>query len=157
MDEVIGRVMTVGGSRMTVRLDGGGSNRETVRVGSLVKAFDGERAVVAIISEEQAESTVRAENLLVVNLLGEIGSVSGSGLKFSRGVSIHPIPGAPVYVANDADLRAVYGEPAESNVEIGTLYQDQNRPALNPPPTSCSQSISPSSARPAPASRARSP
>lgn len=130
MDEVIGRVMTVGGSRMTVSLDGAGSKRETARVGSLVKAFDGERAVVAIISEEQAESTSRAENLLVVNLLGEIGSVAGGGLKFSRGVSIHPVPGAPVYVANDADLRAVYGEPSESNVEIGTLYQDPNRPAL---------------------------
>src|SRR5580658_10694715 len=101
MDEMIGRVMTVGGSRMTVSLDGGGSQRDAVRVGSLVKVFDEERAVVAIISEEQAESAARTENLLVVNFLGEIASVEG-GLRFGRGVSIHPIPGAPVYVANDA-------------------------------------------------------
>ena len=129
MDEMIGRVMTVGGSRMTVSLDGGGSHRDAVRVGSLVKVFDGERAVVAIISEEQAESTARAENLLVVNLLGEIASVNGA-LKFGRGVSIHPVPGASVYIASDADLRAVYGDPGKANVEIGSLYQDANRPAL---------------------------
>ncbi|HLY03079.1 MAG TPA: DUF87 domain-containing protein [Candidatus Cybelea sp.] len=129
MDEVIGRVTTVGGSRMTVSLDGDRSNRDLVRVGSLVKAFDGERAVVAIVSEEQAESPGRTENLLVVNLLGEIAG-AGAGLKFSRGVSTHPVPGAPVYVANDADLRAVYGEPGPSNAEVGTLYQDAARPAL---------------------------
>ena len=115
---------------MTMSLDSAGSHRDAVRVGSLVKVFDGERAVVAIISEEQAESTARAENLLVVNLLGEIASVDGGGLKFGRGVTIHPVPGAPVYIANDADLQAVYGVPGKSNVEIGTLYQDANRPAL---------------------------
>lgn len=125
---MIGRVMSVGGSRMIVSLTG--AKRGSVRVGSLVRVFDGGRAVIGTISEEQADSTPRAENLLVAELLGEIVAVDGGGLRFSRGVSIHPAPGEPVHVASDPDLRAVYGEPAQSNVKIGTLYQDATRPAL---------------------------
>src|SRR5690348_14814230 len=78
----------------------------------------------------QLSSTSAARILLSVDLLGEI-SPSGEGLAvFHRGVSCHPIPGAPVRAAGSADLTTVYTRPSASNVNIGSLYHDAARPAF---------------------------
>jgi hypothetical protein len=67
---------------------------------------------------------------LVVDLLGEIVPSAEGPAQFHRGVSHHPIPGAPVRFATGADLTAVYTRPSASNVSVGTLYHDPARPAF---------------------------
>ncbi len=126
---MIGRVMSVAGSRMTVGLDDARAGRETGRVGSIVKVFNGECDVVASISEVKSHATSRDGKLLVLDLLGEITRVAG-GLAFNRGVSMYPVPGEPVLLATDDDLAAIYGKPSPANFKVGTLYQDATRPAL---------------------------
>jgi DNA helicase HerA-like ATPase len=126
---MIGRVMKVAGSRMTVGLDDGRTCRDSVRVRSVVKVSSGEREIVGSVSEVKSHRTSPAGHLLVVDLLGELISLDG-GCEFSRGISIHPVPGEAVLLAGDADLSAIYGEPSQSNFKVGTLYQDATRPAF---------------------------
>lgn len=122
----LGRVLSVAGSRMTVDLDE--SDCGELRVGSIVKVptFNGQ--VLGSISEVKVAQNGHTSHYLVADLLGELISHNGT-LMFSRGVSIHPAPGQVVAVASESDLRAVYGEPSQSNVAIGTLYHDPTRPA----------------------------
>jgi uncharacterized protein len=127
MDQLIGRISTVEGSHITIGLDGDGGSDST-RVGSLVKVLNGERGVVAGISAVKLGGPTSSHHL-GADLLGELVSVDGES-KFIRGVSAHPLPSQPVYLASDADLCVIYGEPTRSNVRVGTLYNDPDRPAF---------------------------
>ena len=71
-----------------------------------------------------------ARSVLVADLLGEVVSSAEGPAQFHRGVSLCPIPGAPVRAATGADLTAVYTQPSVSNVSIGSLYHDARRPAF---------------------------
>src|SRR5271166_5258623 len=126
---MVGRVLTVAGSQMTVGLDGAGGNGHPVRVGEIVKASNGENDVLAGVSEVKSNGAGAAESVLVVDLLGELKPDDTGELKFSRGVSIHPAAGAAVFPAEDKDLHAIYGEPARPSVSVGTLYYDPGHPA----------------------------
>jgi uncharacterized protein len=127
---MVGRVMTVAGSQMTVGLDAARAGEESMRVGCMVKIPNGGTEVLACVSEVKPGAPLGVEHLLVVDLLGELVSANGGGLKFNRGISIHPLPGEAVMVASDADLGAIYGEPSRSSIKVGTLYQAATRPAL---------------------------
>ena len=124
---LIGRVLAIAGSQMTI--DGNEVDQSSVRVGSLVKVINGDRDVVGSVSEMKADRSAELGHLLVVDLLGEVYSANGRGRQFSLGVSSHPVPGEPVVLTNDADMRAIYGEPSQSNVRVGTLYRDATHPA----------------------------
>ena len=128
--QALGRVMMVEGSQMAVGLDSNAAGSERIRLGSIVKVFNGQREVVAAINSVKLGRAFSAEHRLGAALLGELVPLDGGGLEFVRGVSNHPLPGEFVYTAEDAELRAIYGVPAESNVRVGTLYQDTTRPAL---------------------------
>jgi DNA helicase HerA-like ATPase len=129
-NQLVGNVLAVAGSAMTVALDDARSGDDSVRVGAMLKASNGERDVVACISQVKAGNGYGVRHVLIVDLLGELITANGSGPQFSRGVSTHPIPGESVFVANSVDLRAVYGDPSEASVSVGRLYQDPSRPAL---------------------------
>lgn len=124
----LGRVLSVAGSRMVVDLDPNNVDVATLRVGSIVKVPNPGRDILGSIAEVNIGQNGQASHFLVADLLGELVSIDGSSA-FSRGVSIHPVPGQPAEIAEERDLRAIYGEPSQSNVSIGTLYQDQTRPA----------------------------
>ena len=124
----LGQVLSVVGSQMTVDLDGKTTDGEALRVGTVVKVPNGDRQVLGSISEVNIGQGEGASHYLVADLLGEIVAKNGS-LEFTRGVSIHPVPGAAAHVAGEAELIAVYGEPSSSNVPVGTIYQDPSRPA----------------------------
>jgi uncharacterized protein len=126
--EMIGRVITIAGSQMTVSLDRNRAERNPVRVGSIVKVYNGEHQVVGSVSEVASDASMRSDHLLVMDLLGELITDEG-GLRFSRGVSIHPVPGEPVVAATDDDLQAIYGHPSGSSITVGALYSNSNRPA----------------------------
>jgi uncharacterized protein len=130
-DQLVGHVLTVAGSEMTVGIDAASPAGDSVRVGAMLKASNGDRDVVACVSRVQSGRTQERDgHVLVVDLLGELVSRNGSGAKFSRGVSMHPIPGESVFTTNATDLRAVYGDPSAATINVGALYQDSKRPAL---------------------------
>jgi DNA helicase HerA-like ATPase len=124
-----GRVVSVAGSQITVAVEADRAG-ELLRVGSLVKVVNGKCEIAAAVSEVKSGPASHADQLLVADLLGELVAGDRGAVEFSRGVSIHPIPGESVLMASEADLCAIYGEPSEANIRVGTLYQDPTRPAF---------------------------
>jgi DNA helicase HerA-like ATPase len=125
----IGHVVGVAGSRVTAAIETERITNEALRVGSLVKVVNGSCEIVASISEVRDGSESAAGRLLIADLLGELVSV-GAQIEFSRGVSVHPVPGEAVVTLSEDDLRAIYGEPSQASIRIGTLCQDPERPAF---------------------------
>lgn len=125
----IGRVTSVAGSQIVVDLDTKSVDWRSIRVGSVVKVRNGEREVVANVSDVNAGNNGGGHKL-VADLLGEIAFAKDGTLKFSRGVSIHPVPGEYATSTTEDELRAIYGVPSESHVAVGTLYHDPSRPAF---------------------------
>ena len=122
-------VVSVTGSQMVARLqDSRMEDRisgKAVRVGSMLKVAVAERDVVGRASAIELEPGSAGRHLIVVDLVGEVTEEQ----TFSRGVSYHPIPGAPVYLASDDDLTAVFLRPGVDNIRIGTLYDNPEQAA----------------------------
>jgi DNA helicase HerA-like ATPase len=129
MGDALGSVMAVGGSQMTVRLELD-SIVDSTRIGAMVKVRSDDRDVVGTIGSLQYEHGSPPQRVLVVDLLGELVPMPDGARKFRRGVSHHPLSGATVYSATNADLAEVYARPSRSNVRIGTLYHDTSMPAF---------------------------
>jgi DNA helicase HerA-like ATPase len=129
MGEILGRVMTVAGSQITVdpeaALNGG-----SFRIGAIVKVPGGDCEVIAKISAVQCESNSSSARVLVADLLGEIVASKEGPSRFRRGVTQHPTPGTPVVAAIDADLTTIFAPLSRSNVRIGTLHHDARQPAF---------------------------
>src|ERR1700751_2738867 len=128
MGEILGRVMTVTGSQITVNPEAA-LNEGSVRIGSMVKVPGGDCEVVAKISAVKCESNSSARGL-VADLLGEIVVSEEGPSRFRRGVTQHPTPGTPVVAAIDADLTTIFAPLSRSNVRIGTLHHDAKQPAF---------------------------
>ena len=125
-----GRVVSVAGSTITVAVEADPAASELLRVGSIVKVINGKCEIAAAVSEVRSGAPAFAGQLLVADLLGELLPDDRGVVQFSRGVSIHPVPGESVLIATETDLGAIYGEPSESSIRVGTLYQDPRRPAF---------------------------
>ena len=87
MNEIIGRVMTVAGSQMTVHPEADRGNEESFRIGVMVKTRCADREVVATISAIRCEDNDPSKRLLIADLLGEIVPADGGTSRFRRGVS----------------------------------------------------------------------
>lgn len=125
----LGRVTMVSGTQMTVEADEPFSG--AIRIGAMAKTPSANRQVVGTIAAVQVEGDGSSRRrVFTIDLLGEIVPAAEGRAEFRRGVSLHPIPGAPVLAATDADLRAIYTRPSVSNVSIGTLFHDPTRPAF---------------------------
>lgn len=129
MDQLLGRVSTVTGSRITVTLEGDAAHQAAVGIGAMVKVRNASRDVVGTINAVQYDNGFPPRRILMVEPLGEITEGPGGELQFSRGVSHYPISGADVVAATNADLAVVYARPSESNIRVGTHYYDETRPA----------------------------
>src|SRR5579884_1623730 len=125
---IVGSVLTISGAQMTVRVNGGGLDERTTRIGSMVKAQCMRREVVGAISAVETDSNASEQAILVVDLVGELAR-DDEGSRFIRGVSHHPIPGARVLAATDDDLRVIFARPSEANIRLGTLYDNSSQPA----------------------------
>ncbi|MET0250546.1 MAG: DUF87 domain-containing protein [Novosphingobium sp.] len=53
---------------------------------------------------------------------GEEDAASGAITGFRRGVTRYPLPGAPVYPATTADLKAIYAGDGRRSIGIGTVF-----------------------------------
>jgi DNA helicase HerA-like ATPase len=129
MGEILGRVMTVAGSQITVNPEAA-LNEGSFRLGAMVKVPGGDCEVVAKISAVQCESNSSSARVLVADLLGEIVVSEEGPSRFRRGVTQHPTPGTPVVAAIDADLTTIFAPLSRSNVRIGTLHHDARQPAF---------------------------
>lgn len=131
MVDAIGVVTGVSGAAMTVALDRdlGNDAMGLVHVGAVVKAATRAGATVGLVSEIRTEGDdLRA--VLEVDLLGELASRGMGVPRFTRGVSVYPQLRAPVWVADSIDAELVYGRPEAFHARIGTIYQDESRPAF---------------------------
>src|SRR5256714_12838137 len=96
MGEILGRVMTVAGSQITVNPEADRDEEGMARVGAVVKVSSANRDVFAAISAVRCENHSPTKRTLFAELLGEI-VCSDEGLsQFRRGVTQYPISGAPV-------------------------------------------------------------
>ena len=130
MGEILGRVMTVAGSQVTVNPEADLGDEGLLRIGAMVKVGSGDREVVATISAVRFESNSRSKRILFADLLGEIVPSNEGPSRFRRGVTQHPISGAPVVAATDTDLTTIFAPLSRSNVRIGTLHHDARQPAF---------------------------
>jgi DNA helicase HerA-like ATPase len=96
----------------------------------MVKVCGGDRELVAAISAVRCEQGSHLERVLVADLLGEIIPANGEPSRFSRGVIRHPVSGAAVVAATDADLTTIFAPASRSNLRIGTLHHDAGQPAF---------------------------
>lgn len=125
---MLGSVVTISGSQMTVNLSGDGPDERALRIGAMVSVHGDDRDVVGTIASVQHDAA-SGEYHLSVDLVGEIFPES-EGPRFSRGVSHYPIPGQPVLAATAQELRAIYERRPGAMIRLGTLYHDSEQPAF---------------------------
>jgi hypothetical protein len=130
MGEILGRVMTVEGSQITVNPEADCGEEGLARIGAMVKVGNANRDVFAAISAVRCESNSPTKRILFADLLGEIVPSDQGPSQFRRGVTQYPLSGAPVVAATDADLAAIFAPLSRSNVRIGTLHHDASQPAF---------------------------
>ena len=95
MGEILGRVMTVAGSQITVNPEAEIGDEALFRIGAMVKVGSGDLEVVATISAVRFESNSPSKRILFADLLGEIVPSNEGPSRFRRGVTQHPISGTP--------------------------------------------------------------
>lgn len=107
-----------------------------VQIGALVR-IDTPRSraygVVNKLDAQQASSPPRPDEQreVEIDLFGEtpLDGLDGVAQDFRRGISIYPTLGAPLYSTTDVELGTIYARPDDSNVAVGSLYQDSRIPA----------------------------
>jgi DNA helicase HerA-like ATPase len=130
MADIVGRVMTVATSQITISPETDLSRDGSFRIGAMVKICGTDREVVAAISAVRCEHGSHAKRMLVADLLGELAASDDEPLRFRKGVTRHPVSGAPVVAATNADLTTIFAPTSRSNVRIGTLHHDMTQPAF---------------------------
>src|SRR5258708_26461221 len=130
MGEILGRVMAVAGSQITVNPKADLGDEELLRIGAMVKVGRADREVVATISAVRCECDSPSSRTVFADLLGEIVPSDEGPSRFRRGVTQHPISGTPVVAATDADLTTIFAPLSGTNIRIGTLHHDARQPAF---------------------------
>lgn len=128
-DKLLGHVVTVSGSQMTIAFTGDDA-QQAIRIGDMVKVTEGARKVVGTIGEVRfSDEGTAMSRVFTVDLLGEVIAKAGEDARFIRGVSIHPVPGDEVCVADTDDLEVIYTEPSRASIAVGALHHDPDRAA----------------------------
>jgi DNA helicase HerA-like ATPase len=130
----IGIVVAVSSFKLSCLLfDGGGSDAAygRVEIGNLLKVPTAGSAAfgfIATLAFEDA-ATENPAAIAEIDLLGEV--LHGAGTEsFARGISIYPVLGAPVFIATAEDIALIYAKPNTWTLAIGSLHQDEARPAF---------------------------
>src|SRR5579863_3616946 len=135
----IGIVAAVSGFKLSCALFGAeastiGAAFERVQIGALIRIPTATTVAFGFVhslnlrnpdAEHPEECIATAE----VELLGELAARANGNVKFSRGLSVYPVLGAPVFAATTEDLALIYVKPDVPALPIGTLYQDPGRVA----------------------------
>jgi hypothetical protein len=137
----IGRVVSVSGAQLIALLLGQGGPASAdpagaAQMGAIVKIPTARSIVYGMICGlrvplPSAEAGANEFRLLELELLGECPIVADvSESIFSRGVSVWPSLGSPVFAATADDLRLVYARPGKATTHIGKLHQDPTLPTV---------------------------
>ncbi len=131
---VVGKIVTVTGSRAKVALDAfvaNGRGQERISVGKLLKIQTDRTQVLGVVSSMEAVCPPDRPNevtqrLVEVDLVGEITQAENThNTFFRRGVGSYPTIGDPARFVSSAELEATYGQGYDTGIEIGALQQDK--------------------------------
>jgi DNA helicase HerA-like ATPase len=132
--EVLGRVLAVSGSQVTVGLSAPSSmNDVRATVGKFLGIVSGDTLTVGMITEiaerRLGDRDPDCPNFAKMDLIGEI-KIGGSGTPFfQRGVTEYPMIGEPAILMGDRELRLIYTGYNRPPCNIGVLQQDRSIPA----------------------------
>lgn len=132
--EPIGYVVEIAGSGSRVALDVQRLNAISKdpdpsialsgQVGSQVKVRVGNGWLLASVRTQRQDNAVSGGITAAVDFLGEGEEerLTGRIHAFRRGVTMFPIPGAPVYPATTEDLRQIYASTGASTIQVGNVF-----------------------------------
>jgi DNA helicase HerA-like ATPase len=124
--EPIGSVTAVSGFRLSCRLFEGDAGYGTVSIGALVGVATANTVAYGFVASLGFEAAGAA--IAEIDLLGEAIAADGAP-RFARGLSVYPVLGAPVFLAGAEDVALIYAKPDTWTLAIGSLHQDEERPA----------------------------
>ena len=142
MSEPIGSIVSVSGhSVQGVIMVPAGLNptndmARVARMGSLVRIETPASTVYGLITslELRANASVSEyglEAVATIDLLGEmLPGKTPNDWRFQRGVSVYPVLGSPVALADIEELARIYSRPSAPSIRIGMLQQNMSVPAF---------------------------
>src|SRR5216683_640026 len=134
----IGVVTSVSGFKLSCLIfgpstpDGTDAAYTTAQIGALVKVPTLSSSAFGFIDRLNFEYAGTDVQIAVaeIDLLGELtGRASDASARFTRGISIYPVLGAPVFTATAEDIKLIYAKPNSWTLQIGSLHQDADTPA----------------------------
>jgi DNA helicase HerA-like ATPase len=133
-DQPLGRVVAVGGSQASVRLDasrGAGQAHATrPTVGRFLRIDSSDSVLIGLITNVAALATAGDADsrdppvVAQIDLFGEIKVMPDGGSRFQRGVTRYPIIGDPARLVANGELRLIYDVRGTGAIHIGQLQQD---------------------------------
>lgn len=127
--DIIGRVLSVGGSSATIEL-AGSAIRDAARatVGKFLGVVSGEGVIIGMVTEISEQPGARGANIARIDLFGEVRERNGVPT-FSRGITDYPAIGEPALLMANEELRLIYSN-TRATALVGTLRQDPSIQAL---------------------------
>ncbi len=127
--EIIGRVLSVGGSSATIELAGNVS-RDAARatVGKFLGVVSGEGVIIGMVTQVSEQPALRGASVAHIDLFGEMSDRNGVPT-FSRGITDYPMIGDAALLMGNEELRLIYGN-TRATAHVGTLRQDPSIKAL---------------------------
>lgn len=127
--EIIGRVLSVGGSSATVEL-AANVVRDAARatVGKFLGIVSGEGVIIGMVTQVSEQTGARGASIAHIDLFGEMREHNGAPA-FSRGITDYPMIGEPALLMTNEELRLIYGN-SRATAHVGTLRQDTSIRAL---------------------------
>jgi hypothetical protein len=125
--EIIGRIVTVGGSQATVELSDR-TQGEKPTVGKFIGVVTGSTLIVGMITEIGEQSAVSGtfRKIAMIDLVGDIALSGKSAGRFQRGISEYPNINDSAVLLGENELRLVYGGSDTDHAHIGDLQQNTN-------------------------------
>ena len=135
----IGKVTVVSGFKLSCVLFGADAQTgiqaayERVQIGDLIKVPTSTTTAFGFVDSlalQDSRDDGKSVAVAAVELLGEVIARSdGKPASFTRGISVYPVLGAPVFLAAPKDLDSIYTKPSSPSLPIGVLHQDPSKTA----------------------------
>jgi DNA helicase HerA-like ATPase len=137
-EQQLGRLVSISGAQVIALLDNSPASDDggvAVSVGSLVKMETAHSHVYGMVTGQSIPIPSQdggAEELRIseLELVGEVSlpPAESAGV-FTRGITLSPGLGDPVFSADSTDIATVYAQPNEATIAIGNIHLEKNLPA----------------------------
>ena len=123
---MLGRVIAVTGSQVTIELSPHTQGPEKPTVGKFVGVVTGPTLIVGMVTEigEQPAAAGSFRKIAHLDLVGDIRITPPNAGRFQRGVSEYPTIGDSAILLGERELRLVYGGADADHAHIGDLQQN---------------------------------